>query len=290
MRKAARFLLQFRKDGFGSPWSEQERWENQSGYSPGTIASVIAGLVCAADLLERTGDPDRARHYLAVADRWAARIDGWTATSNGPFSPRPYYLRLSKEGDPDAGTLYNPGDNYPTEVDQRTQVDPSFLELVRLGVKPANDPVVRNSVRVVDRVLSEQTPAGEFWHRFTNDGYGEKTDGRQWDLEGERTFGRLWPIFAGERGEYELVAGRAPKAASRLDAMASTANQGLLLAEQVWDNRAPADGGGPQPGTPTFSATPLAWTHAQYVRLALSLDAGHPVEQPRVVARRYADR
>jgi hypothetical protein len=42
-----------------------------------------------------------------------------------------------------------------------------------------------------------------------------------------------------------------------------------------------------QLGTPTFSATPLAWSHAQFVRLALSIQAGHPVEQPALVACRY---
>ncbi len=290
VRRAVRFLLTYEQDGFRSPWSEQERWENQSGYSPGTIASVIAGLVCAADLMRQVGDHERARRYLAVADRWEGKVDGWTATSNGPYSPRPYYLRLSKEGNPDRGTRYNPGDNYPTEVDQRTQVDPSFLELVRLGIRPADDPLVRNTVRVVDQVLMEQTPAGQFWHRFTSDGYGEKADGRQWNLVGERTYGRLWPIFAGERGEYELLAGQPGRAASRLTAMARTANQGLMLAEQVWDNRPPAADGNPRPGTPTRSATPLAWTHGQYVRLALSLDAGRPVERPGVVVRRYAGR
>jgi len=34
--------------------------------------------------------------------------------------------------------------------------------------------------------------------------------------------------------------------------------------------------------------TPLAWSHAQYVRLAWSIDAGQPVEQPTIVAERYA--
>lgn len=171
---------------------------------PGTIASAVAVLVCAADLVERGGDPETADRYRAVADRWARQVDGWTATSTGPFSADPYYLGLSEDGDPDRGTGYNPGDNYPTEVDQRTQVDPSFLELVRLGVKPADDPVVRNSVDVVD----ERTPAGQFWHRFTNDGYGEEADGSDWNLGEGCTYGRLWPIFAGERGEYELLAGR----------------------------------------------------------------------------------
>jgi glucoamylase len=67
--------------------------------------------------------------------------------------------------------------------------------------------------------------------------------------------------------------------------MAATANSGRLMPEQVWDDQPPP---GYTPGTPTFSATPLGWTHAQLVRLAWSLDAGKPVEQPSVVARRYA--
>ncbi|MDQ4085683.1 MAG: glycoside hydrolase family 15 protein [Actinomycetota bacterium] len=290
VRRAARFLIDFEKDGHRSPWSEQERWENQSGYSPGTIASAIAGLICAADLMERGGHPDLAAEYRQVADRWAANVDGWTATTNGPFSDDPYYLRVSKEGDPNVASPYNPGDNYPTEVDQRTQVDPSFLELVRLGIKPADDALVRNTLDVVDRKLSEDTPAGTFWHRFTSDGYGEEADGSDWNLGEGRTYGRLWPIFAGERGEYELLAGRPDLASQRLADMAATANEGLLLAEQVWDNRAPSDDGEPRPGTPTRSATPLAWTHAQYVRLAQSIDAGEPVERPSVVVERYAGR
>lgn len=293
VKRAADFIIGFAKDGHQAPWTEQERWENQSGYSPGTIAATVAGLVCAADLVERAGQPQVAAHYREVADTWAARVDGWTATTTGPFSADPYYLRVSKNGEPDSGTRYNPGDNYPTDVDERTQVDPSFLELVRLGVKPADDPTVRNTVDVVDRVISEETPAGRLWHRFTDDGYGEGADGSDWNLGQGRTYGRLWPIFSGERGEYELLAG-APggtgDASARLATMAETANDGLLLAEQVWDNRAPADDGAPAPGTPTRSATPLAWTHAQYVRLALSIDAGHPVERPSVVVDRYAGR
>lgn len=290
VRKGAEFLVSFEKDGHRAPWSEQERWENQSGYSPGTIAAAISGLVCAADLLERSGDAAAAEHYRAIADDWAKKVDGWTATSTGPHSPDPYYLRVSKEGTPDSGTRYNPGDNYPEEVDERTQVDPSFLELVRLGVKRTDDPIVTNSIAVIDRVLGEDTPSGQFWHRFTNDGFGERADGAPWNIGEGRTYGRLWPIFAGERGEYELLAGDSNSADKRLGAMAATANEGQLLPEQVWDNRKPAGAGGPRPGTPTTSATPLTWTHGQYVRLAWSLDAGAPVEQPSVVAERYAGR
>lgn len=282
LRRAAEFMVNYPN----APFTEQERWENQSGYSPGTIAAEIAGLVCLADLLTRSGDTDAAARYLAVADDWASRVESWTATSTGPLSPDPYYLRLTKDGNPNAGTTYNLGDNNIGEVDQRTVVDPSFLELVRLGIRPADDPVVRNTITVVDRALGERTPAGQLWHRFTSDGYGEQANGGPWNViwpTPTRTFGRLWPIFAGERGEYELLAGRSPD--TRLATIAATANSGLMLPEQVWDNEAPP---GKRPGTGTTSATPLVWTHAQYVRLAWSIAAGHPVEQPDVVACRYA--
>jgi glucoamylase len=292
LREAAEFMVNYTKDGNKAPWTEQERWENQSGYSPATIASEIAGLVCLADLLDRAGDADGAAHYLAIADDWASKVDGWTRTSTGPLSTDPYYLRLTKDGKPDQGTKYNLGDNNPGEVDQRTVVDPSFLELVRLGVRPADDPGIVNTLGVVDAELGDDTPAGQLWHRFTSDGYGEQATGEPWNViwptpEPTRTYGRLWPIFAGERGEYDLLAGDAASARDRLATIAATANDGLMLPEQVWDNRPPAPA--KEPGTGTTSATPLAWTHAQFVRLAWSIQQGSPVERPTVVACRYAE-
>ncbi|PWK90408.1 glucoamylase [Lentzea atacamensis] len=268
LRRAADYLLSYPN----APFSEQERWENQSGYSPATIASVVAGLVCFADLLQRNGE--NAERYLAAADEWQRKVEGWTATRTGPYEPKPYYLRLTKDGKPDEGTRYNLGDNNPDDIDQRAVVDPSFLELVRLGLKRAGDPVIRNTVRVVDRQLKEQG----YWHRFTQDGYGETADGRPWNINWPtptRTYGRLWPLLSGERGEYELLNGDKVSAAKRLQEIAATANSGLMLPEQVWGGRG------------TTSATPLAWTHAQYVRLAWSLDRGEPVERPSVVVQRY---
>jgi glucoamylase len=289
LRRAAEFLVNFRKDGNAAPWSEQERWENHSGYSPATVASAVAGLVCLADLLKRAGDTAGAERYLAIADRWQSRVDEWTATRTGPLSDRSYYLRLTKDGQPDRGTTYRLGDNNPGQIDQRAVVDPSFLELVRLGVKPATDPVIRNTLAVIDEHLATTTPTGRFWHRFTGDGYGERADGRPWNVDQptpQRTYGRLWPIFAGERGEYDLLAGDPHSATRALQAIAATAGSARMLPEQVWDDRPPAPDRA-RPGTGTTSATPLAWTHAQYIRLALSIDAGRPIEQPTVVACHY---
>jgi glucoamylase len=278
IRKAADFIAD------KGPRSEQERWENQEGYSPGTIAAEIAGLVCAAAIARVNGDDARVTTYLKKADSWAGAVQRWTATGNGPYSDDPYYLRLTKAKDPDTPTTYAIGDSGPSDVDQRRVVDPSFLELVRLGVKPATDPVIVNTLEVVDTRLR----AGGFWHRYDFDGYGERRDGKPWRLfddDTRRTLGRAWPIFAGERGEYELLAGR--RANTLLQNMAQTANGGGMLPEQVWDGRDPTGKTGFKQGEGTFSATPLAWTHAQLVRLAWSAEAGAPVERPAVVADRY---
>jgi glucoamylase len=171
---------------------------------------------------------------------------------------------------------------------------------VRLGVKRFNDPTILNTVNVVDQQLASGDPSGRFfWHRFNFDGYGEKKDGSPWDIgfppnptevwANNVTIGRNWPIFGGERGEYELLAGNNAGARTRLANMAVAANDGHMLPEQVW---APDFQPAGQPGFPvgegTFSATPLAWSHAQFVRLAWSIDAGRPVEQPAIVASRYA--
>jgi glucoamylase len=168
-------------------------------------------------------------------------------------------------------------------------VDPSYLELVRLGIKRWDDPVVRNTVSVVDAQLGVGTPSGTLWHRYNFDGYGEQADGSLWDIGfaagSQATIGRIWPIFAGERGEYELSTGGS--ASQRLVSIAQAGNDGYMLPEQVWDNNPPSGQAGFPKGEGTFSATPLAWTHAQYVRLAWSIQAGRPVEQPSIVACRY---
>jgi len=284
VRRSADFLVD------NGPRTDQERWENVGGFSPATIAAEIAGLVCAADIARKNGEPALADRYLAVADKWQGDLNGQTLTTNGPLSPEPYYLRITDNGDANTGAEIQIADGGP-KVDQRRIVDPSFLELVRLGVKSADDPNILSTLRVINRELKYETANGPFWHRASFDGYGERPDGTQWepvDPGSRETIGRGWPLLTGERGEYALAAGE--PAQNYLDTMARVAEDsgGSVIAEQVWDLNPPA---GTSlrfvPGENTFSATPLAWSHAQFIRLARSLDAGRPVETPQVVACRY---
>jgi glucoamylase len=313
------------------PATPQERWENQGGWSPATIAAEIAGLVCAADIAKANGDQASATAYLSTADDWQQNVENWTVTTNGPLSVDPYYLRITKSPganpadsdvppDPNAPTTYSIGDSGPSAIDQRLVVDTSYLELVRLGIKPANDLNIVQTLDVVDskaivgpfstppnepqkKGLRVDTLNGTFWHRFNFDGYGEQRDGGPWDigfptcdtlpdtcLQNQKTVGRAWPIFAGERGEYELAAGGSTAAVSateHLKSIANTGNDGYMLPEQVWDENPPSGQPGFPPGEGTFSATPLAWTHAQFVRLAWSIQDGKPVERPSIVYDHY---
>ena len=290
IRKAANFLLGFRDEETGrrAPFTPQERWENQSGYSPNSIAAQVAGLVCAAEVAQVQERPDLAEQWLEAADRWQRKIDDWTVTTNGPLSDEPYYLRLTKDGRPDRGTRYPMGDGGPKKIDQRKVVDPSFLALVRLGLLAPATPTVENTLEVIDDRLGFETPHGMFWHRFSFDGYGETRKGGQWVITESgtfRTLGRGWPLLTGERGEYAVSAGE--DAAPYLHAVAEAAGPSGMISEQVWDGRPPSGEACCEPGEGTRAATPLVWSHAALVRLAWTMQLGRPVDQQAMVADRY---
>jgi glucoamylase len=268
------------------PGTEQDRWEEKPGYSPSTIAAEIAGLVCAAHIASLNKDRKSAAKYRTKADDWFRNLDRWTVTTTGRYGDRNYYLRLSDDEDPNDGTKIeiNSGGG---SFDEREIMDMGFLELVRLGIKPASDPSIRSSLSIADELIGKQTPQGYAWYRYNHDSYGERPDGGLYD--GRTGIGRLWTLLSGERGEYELARGNRVGARQHLDAMMRFANEGMMLSEQVWDRSE-----SPRPdlrfGAGTGSATPLAWSMAQFIRLAINLQIGHNGETPAVVAARYAKR
>ena len=273
-----------------------ERWEEQSGYSPSTIAAEIAGLVAAADLARANGDTAPAAVWLGVADDWQRSIKRWTVTTNGPLSAQPYFIRLSKTGDPNAAISYGVGNGGPT-LDQRAVIDAGFLELVRLGELPASDPDVARSLPIVDATIKSTTPSGPGWHRYNGDGYGDRaSDGRPWAPSGQGT-GHLWPVLSAERAEQALAAGDAAGAASLLVGMNAFASGVGLVPEQDWElPDLPASPYGTDPalasigfanGGAAGSASPLTWSAASFVRLAADLAAGRNVALPAVTYSRY---
>ncbi len=277
------------------PQSAQERWEEEAGYSPSSIAAEIAGLACAGKVAMEEGHRGDALVWLALADSWTNDVESLTATETGTerHDHTPYYVRVTRDGDPEAGHLRTLANAGPT-LDERDIIDGGFLELVRLGIKPPDDDVIRNSVHEVDDTIRVDVADGAAFYRYNGDGYGEREredKGAPWSVE-DYGKGRLWPLLTGERGEYELLAHDEDvllQPETLLETMQGFANSGRMIAEQVWDreygtayNWAFAEG--------TGSATPLAWSMAQYVRLAHAIDAGEPVETPDFVRERYLER
>ena len=275
IKPAADFIIRH------GPATGQDRWEEKSGYSPATIAAEVAGLVCAAHIARIHGYKESTQSYLKTADNWARNVERWTATTSGKFGDGNYYLRITENDNPNDGAkieINSGGGTY----DEREIVDAGFLELVRLGIKSADDPLVVKSLAVVDRITKIETPGGAGWYRYNHDAYGERPDGGPYD--GRTGNGRLWTLLTGERGEYELARGERLLARKQLDAIMAFANTGMMIPEQVWNR---SFGLAYSPGSGTGSATPLAWSMAQFMRLAMNLKAGRNLETPRVVAARY---
>jgi len=314
IRPAADFLVAH------GPVYGDERWEDQAGYSPSNIATEIAGLVCAGRIAQLNHDPARARLYLATADDWQRSVRGWTVTTTGPYSARPYFIRLSKAGDPNAPTVYNLG-NGSIDADQRSVIDAGFLELARFGVLPASDPDILNTLPVVDRVLETATPSGPGYHRYgtqfqsvngsnvpitgSTDGYGDcyapapmhcPLTGRPW-IPWFTGTGHAWPLLNGERGEEDLQLGAAAGASRQLLTMSRLADGAGMIPEQDWeDPGVPPSPYGSDPTTASIgftdgqgagSAGEITWAEAQYVRLALDISDKRIIDQPAVVRDRY---
>jgi len=266
------------------PRTDQDRWEEKPGYSPSTIAAEIAGLVCAAEIAKGNGDAGAAKKYLDTADVWVQNVEKWTVVK-AAAAPS-YYLRITENDNPNDGGKMEINSSTRV-VDERTILDPSVLELVRLGIKAPLDRLIVKTVSLIDLLIKVETPAGDAWYRYNQDAYGETATGE--DYDGRNGKGRLWTLLTGERGEYELVAGNIDEARKRLDTLAGFANDGLMIPEQVWD-RLDSPASSLRFGAGTGSATPLAWSMAQFIRLALSIQKGRNVETPKVVWERYAGR
>lgn len=278
------------------PVTEQERWEEASGYSPSTLASNIAALICAACFARERRDEATARFLEDYADFLESHIESWTVTSDGTLLPevRRHYIRILPEDitnpcpdeDPNCGllTIANRAPGTQSVFPAKEIVDAGFLELVRYGIRRPDDPLVVNSLRVVDAVLKVETPVGPTWHRYNNDGYGQRKDGGPFIQWGK---GRAWPLLTGERGHYELAAGHEVK--SLIRALEGFASSTGLIPEQVWDE-------GDRPdlhmhlGKPTGAAMPLMWAHAEYIKLLRSVSEGRVFDLIPEVQNRYLGR
>lgn len=292
------------------PASQLERWEEQPGYSPSTVAAIITGLVVAADIAKSVAnDPGAAAWYDKKADAFEQQLESTMVTHTGYYGNKTYYLRVTRNTNPEDGNVID-SSNGQRAFSEKEVLDPGFLELVRYGIRHPKDPAILNSIIAVDdkrddaasRIFytfgPEKFPG---WRRYAQgDGYGERIDnGANFIGNDSHTRGRVWPIFTGERGHYELELAKAnaggtlpPKEATRIKdtyvkAMEKFANEGYMLPEQIWDDVGDNSTHHYVTGEGTGSATPLAWSHAEYVKLVRSLADGNTFNSYPIVRDRY---
>jgi glucoamylase len=287
VRRAAAFLVRH------GPVSPQDRWEEEPSYAPFTIATEVAALVVAAELAGAVGEQTTATYLLETADAWNASIERWLYVTRTELADQHgvegYYVRVAEPDRADAPSPslgFVPIKNRPP--DQTTgpaalMVSLDALAFVRFGLRAPDDPRILNTVKVIDATLKVDTPRGPAWRRYQGDGYGEHADGGPFDGRG---IGRAWPLLTGERGHYELAAGRADVADRLAEAMEAFAGESGLLPEQVWDS---ADIPDRELflGHPSGSAMPLVWAHAEYVKLRRSLWDGEIFDRPPQTVERY---
>ena len=287
VRRAASCLVRF------GPVTEEDRWEEDAGYTPFTLAAEICALLVAADFADRYGEPDVAGFLRETADTWNASIERWIYATGTDIARQVgvegYYVRIAPPQLPSTAI----GLQMPVEVKNRPPgsnvlpanqlVSCDALALVRFGLRTPDDPRILNTVKVIDALLKVETPYGTAWHRYNDDGYGEHEDGSPYDGTG---CGRAWPLLTGERAHYELAAGHIRIAEKLMHDMEAFANEGGLISEQVWDSPDIPELG-LYCGRPTGSAMPLVWAHAEYVKLRRSLRDGKVFDMPPHARQRY---
>jgi glucoamylase len=255
------------------PITAQDRWEENAGLSPFTLAFLIAAMIAASEFV----DAESGNYLLSLADCWNERIEEWTYAEQGPLAGihgvDGYYIRI---GPPAAeggiGGSIDVRNRNGVTVPAAAVVGLEFLALVRVGLRDANDRRIRNTLAVVDAMLKIETPYGTAYHRYNGDGYGEQADGSPYDGTG---IGRAWPLLTGERGHHDLMLGRDPL--PWLEMMTRMTGPAGLIPEQVWDGPdLPARG--LVMGKPSGSAMPLVWAHSEFLKLLYARQRKRPLE------------
>jgi glucoamylase len=275
------------------PVTQQDRWEEDAGYSPFTLAVEVAGLLAAADIADAVQESGVTTYLRDLADTWNESIERWTYSTDGGLAQQigvqGYYVRIAPPEDDCAASPtqgFVPIKNRPPgqSIEQASHVvSPDALALVRFGLRAPDDPRILNTIKVVDTLLKVKLPQGPCWYRYNDDGYGEHADGSPFDGTG---IGRPWPLLAGERAHYELAAGNVERAKELLTCIEHSTAGSRLLPEQVWDSRDIPD----RElffGQPTGSACPLVWAHSEYIKLLRSLRDGKIFDQPPQTVKRY---
>ncbi|MGZ3688143.1 MAG: glycoside hydrolase family 15 protein [Bdellovibrionota bacterium] len=255
VRRAASFLMSH------GPTTQEDRWEEIGGYVPSTLAAEIAALKVASQL---TKDSETA----ATAQQWSALVESWTLVTQGPLG-NSYYLRSSPSGNPDGPEPVDLA-NGAGHASASEILDGGFLDLVRMGVRGAEDPRILSTMKIYESprlgiaAADASTPEAAVYRRYNRDQYGMNH------------VGGFWPLLAGERGHYAIAAQQMERARAELFALERSAMDTGLIPEQTINPPSPTYGASTGLGV----ACPLVWAHAEDILLHRSLEEGLVFDAP----------
>ena len=184
------------------PRTQQDRWEENAGYTPFTLAVAVASLLAAAEIAEACDIEAVPALLRDTADAWNEQIEDWIYVEDTPLAReagvRGYYIRVAPEspamGCPDVHGLVQVRNHEmgsgAIPADELISTD--ALALVRFGLRAPEDPRVLGTIALIDCLLKVELPQGPGWRRYNLDGYGEKADGRPSTGSGSVACGRFW--------------------------------------------------------------------------------------------------
>jgi len=238
--RAANFIL------IAGPNTDQERWEENGGLSPNSLATAVEGLLAAAQLEEQYGENWRAKNYRDRALNWTAHLKDWTLVRQGAYGSN-YFPRLEIGRDgywrPDLNDeifIQNKAPGAKNKYREDEILDGGFLQWIISGLVNPLDEDFSRTIGLYDRYVRKNTPYGTGYLRYNYDSYGENH------------LGGIWPILSAERAIAAIE--RNEPYQDHLKLIQQIATPTGLIGEQD-----------------TLAVRPLEWSHAAYLILKRSI-------------------
>jgi glucoamylase len=225
------------------PYTGQERWEENGGLSPNSIAIATQGLLEAA-WLERVSDPARSQLYTNTAQKWKDGLIYWSFVENGNLG-RNYFERIHVgpiDSNDHTTILHIANGPFGGNAFEENEImDGGFLQWILSGLFNANDPRFSSSIALYDVVARAPAPGGMGYLRYNHDAYGTNH------------VGKAWPLLSGERALAAIMRGEDPT--PHVNVLFASVNPTTgIMCEQAG-----------------MSVCPLGWAHAEALLVARSL-------------------
>jgi GH15 family glucan-1,4-alpha-glucosidase len=233
IKKSAEFLIRYKNVHNGLPLPSYDLWEEKYMVSPFTASVVYGALISAGHFAKTLGKEDDTKKFYDEAESLRKSILTNLWDEQGKYFFRLVGESLTKDTTLDASSFYGP---------------------VRFGVVAPDDPRIKESFEIFKSRLSKGIEIGGV-ARYENDAYLKVPN---------NAIGNPWFITMLWFTQYKIAIATSVndlnEVINDLERVAKMAKSGML-SEQL------------NPMTGEFlSATPLTWSHAEFVRTVLEYD------------------